>query len=121
MTAGLQSFAGGGASTLVVAVVVYAVKLFLDSRREKRQGVVAESYVTSARVDDRQTENAILRDTLKALQDENSRLTTRVQHLEETVHAKDAKIEELQRTVDEMKDQLASVGDQLAKLRELGQ
>lgn len=94
---------GSGLVSLVLAIA-YAIKMLVEWRKASP----LRKYATMA-VSDAHTANAVLTTTLDAIQDENNRLVKRVKYLEDANDAKDAKIEDLERRLNEIANELAGL------------
>lgn len=96
---------GGGVAGLLGAAA-YLGRLALDWRKEKR---AAPRQDAAASITDAATANAVLVQSLDALRAENQRMARKIKHLEDEAEAKDAKIGELERRVQEILDELAAL------------
>jgi len=83
----------------------YVGKMALDWRRTPSGARRRDS----AAVADAQTANAILKTTLDSLQVENGRMARRILSLEDEAAAKDRKIDELERRLNQIAQELAAL------------
>lgn len=102
----LPQIAGGG----TLAVAGYAFKLLTDFISQKRQGVLEEKKLDLAegtqQITDAAAANAILLASLRDSREDGIAKDARIERLEARNAEKDAKIEELQSVVRELRTQL---------------
>lgn len=95
---------GSGVASVVVAVA-YVIKLLLENRK----GLSRDQIRTNAAIADANTANAMLSNTLIAVQKDNATLRREVAALRRELTLKDVKISELQGRVEQIASELAAL------------
>lgn len=121
MTPSLDALlANGGVAGLLVALAAVA-KVGFDWYRDrhdiKNRDHLQELTEGTTAVSDASAANAIVLESLKAVHEENARLTKKVDGLERQNAAKDNQIKDLQNRVADMRKQVEQLALELANLR----
>lgn len=105
-----------GAAMLAIFIGKQLFDAWLAKRRDDREDRVEDQTEVATAVGNASTANAILTKSVETLAAENARLEGRVQHLEKTNDAKDAKIAERDATIESLKANLIKLSDTAASL-----
>lgn len=121
----LSPIVTGGSTGAIITALIIVGRFFLGAAKERRENSQDKSEQTSARVRDKSTEFAILDGQMKAVDRENERLRKvneeqgqKITALQDAVTERDRRIDTLMRRIDEMRDELMDMSEQLRRLKE---